>query len=246
MTGWKSAVGIAALCALALSAFAANASAEQNAFYCADNAGSEDFSDSHCVTWVGSGNGSKGHEEFEPYTEYSVTATNAATASGTEVAAVSKLLGALSGVATEVQCTGLSGSGELINFLTSVETAGVISYSGCTVTKPSGKGCVVKGGAVTTNTLRATNFLQAANTLKFEPSELSALATVTIEKCSVGALNNSFSVTGSFVASVSGATTTTTHAAVTSQNTLKFGGVKAGIEGAMTIRWAGVVPVTLT
>jgi hypothetical protein len=95
---------------------------------------------------------------------------------------------------------------------------------------------VVTGGTVTTKTLKGTTVGQAANKLKFEPNSGTEFATVPIESCSIGSLNNKFPVTGSLVADTSGATTTTTEAGVTGQNTLKFGGVNAGIEGALTIK----------
>jgi hypothetical protein len=43
-------------------------------------------------------------------------------------------------------------------------------------------------------------------------------------------------IAGSFIATTSGATATTTHAGITAQGTLTFGGNAAGLEGASTIR----------
>ncbi|HET7445872.1 MAG TPA: hypothetical protein VFJ57_14575, partial [Solirubrobacterales bacterium] len=63
--------------------------------------------------------------------------------------------------------------------------------------------------------------------------------------------NNTFPVTGSLKLTPSGATLTTTHAGITEQNTLKFGGVKAGLESSLTPRGEaeggeGWTPLTLT
>jgi hypothetical protein len=245
MIGRKSVIGIAVLCALAVSAFAAaSASAEQRAYTCDSSAAVKEFKDAHCLTKVESG-ATVGHTLL-PETSTAITGTNANTTEETKAAAVSKLLGALSGVVTEVQCTTLGGTGSLTNAAASVSGTGTIEYTGCTVTKPAGKGCVVTGGAVTTKELSATTAGQAANKLKFTPKEGTEFATVPIEKCETASLNNKFPVTGSLIADTSGATTTTTHAGVTTQNTLKFGGVKAGIEGALTISTSGGSPVTLT
>jgi hypothetical protein len=234
MIGRKSVVGIAVLCALALSAFVtANASAEQRAWACSPSAAQKPFTDAHCINAVPE-QSKFGHVEIASPT--SIEATNAATASNTTAAAVSKLKGALSGVVTEVQCTGLTGTGSLTNAASSVTGTGVIEYTGCSVTAPAGKGCVVTGGKVTTKTLKGTTVGQAANKLKFEPNSGTEFATVPIESCSIGSLNNKFPVTGSVVADVNGATTSSTEAGVTGQNTLKFGGVNAGIEGAFTIK----------
>ncbi|MGD9735521.1 MAG: hypothetical protein AB7V58_07940 [Solirubrobacterales bacterium] len=232
MIGRKSVLGVAVLCALVFGAFAAaNASAEQRAYSCSE--GGAQFTDAHCLS---AGSGPYGHVLLEG--ETAITGTNANTAEGTSAAAVSKLLGALSGVVTELQCTGLSGTGQLTNAASSVSGTGVITYEGCSVTKPANKGCKVAGNKVVTETLNGTTVGQAANKLKFTPSG-ETFAKITIEGCSIGALNNTFPVTGSLVADTSGATTTTTHAGITSQGTLKFGGVKAGLEGALTIKAGG-------
>jgi hypothetical protein len=176
----------------------------------------------------------------------SVSGTNAKTASATAAATVQKLKGALSGVVTEIQCTGSSGSGSLTNAAESVSSTGVIEFSGCSVTAPAGKGCVVTGGKITTKELASTTVGQAAGKLKVSPASGTEFATVSISSCSIAALNNSFPITGSFVASISGATITTTHEGITTQNTLKFGGVKAGIEGATTTSMTLGDPITYT
>ena len=170
----------------------------------------------------------------------------AKTASETTAASVAKLKGALSGVVTEVQCTTVGGSGELTNSAASVSGTGTIEYTGCTVTLPAGKGCKVTGGAVTTKNLAATTSGQGKNEVKFTPNEGTEFASIPIEGCSNEALNNTFPVTGSLVATATGATLSTTHAGVTAQNTLKFGGVKAGLEGTITISMKEGNPITLT
>lgn len=164
----------------------------------------------------------------------------------TTSSAVSKLRGAVSRIETEVQCTIVEGLGKATNAAASVSGTGTLEYSGCTVTKPAGKGCVVSGGRVNTKKLAATTVGQAANTVRFTPFEGTEFASIKIESCSVGVLNNTFPVTGSLVATATGATLSTTHTGVTAQNTLEFGGVKAGLEGAITTTGLVVAPAAVT
>lgn len=237
----RTALGLAVLCALALSAYmAANASAEEVAWGCSAGKSTEstalDWKDAHCKTRPVTEEEEKFHtgpiKKGEPTP---ITITNAQTASETTASAPSKLLGTLSGVTAEVQCTGLSGTGSLTNAEESVSGTGTIEYTGCTVTKPAGKGCAVTGEKITTKELSATTVGQAESSLKFSPASGTEILTVPIEKCSIEALNNKFPVTGSMTATANGAEVSTTHAAVTAQNTLKLGGGKAGIEGTLIL-----------
>ncbi|MGD9735520.1 MAG: hypothetical protein AB7V58_07935 [Solirubrobacterales bacterium] len=219
------------VCGLIFGAFAAaSASAEAPAYKC--TSGGSQFKDEHCRE--ASASGPYG-AELLPESETAITVTNAQTAEGTSAAAVSKLLGTLSGVITEIQCTGLSGEGSLTNAAKSATGTFTLNSSGCSVTKPSGKGCVINGNELVTNLLKATTGGQTANKLKLTSNSGEALTSITLEKCSIGALNNTYPVTGSFIADTNGATITTTHAGLTSQATLKLGGVKMGMEGALTL-----------
>jgi hypothetical protein len=230
----KSLIGLALVFAFVLSAFtAANASAEQMASACDSGTGAPfEYADAHCVTPQEPG---KFHARtYEVGKKISITATNSKTASETTTAQHAILAGNLAGVATELTCSEVSGTGSLTNAAASVSGTGTLTYSGCSVLKPAGKECKVKEGMVTTEELAATTVGQAANKLKFEQIG-TKFANVIIEGCTVGSLNNTFPVTGSLVADTSGATTTTTEAGITTQGTLKFGGNKAGLEGAITI-----------
>lgn len=89
---------------------------------------------------------------------------------------------------------------------------------------------------ITTEQLTATTEGQEDST-KFQPQSGTKFADIKIEACSVEPLNNTFPVTGSAKSAGSaGATLTITHAEMTAQNTLKFGGQKAGIDGTLTFR----------
>lgn len=229
----RSTSAIAVLCALALSAFAADsAAAEQRAYVCA--LGGSGFSDAHCNV---KGGFLYGHELIESPTL--VVGSNLNTANSTSTAATSNLRGQIAGVITEIRCTEVGASGSISNEAF-VETwaEGIIgiTYGGCSVTAPGGRGCLVEGGKITTSTLAPTTRFQAAGNVKIVPFIGTELASVRIKGCAGEAPPaGKYPVTGSFVASASGATLTTTHAKVTEQNTLKFAGAKAGIEGALTL-----------
>lgn len=244
MFGRRSIIGIAVLCALALSAFTAgNAAAAQRSFTCAPTG--TGFSDAHCVTST-PGSGSFSHVSIENGVETAVTGTNEKTASSTTAAAVAKLKGALSGVETEISCTSVHIIGVEINTAAATHYFIIFIFTNCSVTKPAGKGCKVAGGEITTKELSATTEGQAANSIKVTPKSGTEFASIKIEGCSTEALNNTFPVTGSLTATASGATASTTHAGVTTQNTLKFGGTKAGLEGAATISMKEGNPIALT
>jgi hypothetical protein len=231
MIGRSSVIGVVMALALAIAAFAAaNASAEQRAWTCGSGIG---FADAHCLI-PNTVSGPFAEIEIPPSVATAISATNAKTASETTASTPSQLSGTLAGVATELECTGVSGTGSLTNAASSVTGTGKLTYTGCVVLKPAGKGCKVTGGTVKTEELKATTVGQAANKLKFEMVG-TKFANVEIKECSTTALNNTFPVTGSLIANTNGATTTTAKAEIETQNTLKFGGNKAGLGGAITI-----------
>jgi type 1 fimbria pilin len=260
MISRRSVIGIAVLCALVVSAFAAaGASAVENpfrAYTCEPVSTGRQFSDEHCKTEA-SGAGTGWKHTLITGEKTPIVGTNAATADEgtghTNAHTVAKLHGVISGVETEIQCTHVTGSGELTNAAGSVTGNGTIIYKEtCAVTKPAGRNCVVTGGEVTTKKLTATTVGQEANKVKFTPFEGTQFAVIPISGCleNIPPTGN-YPVTGSLVATATGATLTTTGAGVTAQGTLKFGGQVAGLDGALTIRMAPVAgveqnPITLT
>jgi hypothetical protein len=232
MIGRRSVIGVVMALALAFAAFGvANASAEQKAWACVASEEGE-YTDAHCTKTAP---GKLLYKlELVTVSGDAISATNAKTASETTASTPSQLSGTLAGVATELECTGVSGTGSLTNAASSVTGTGKLTYTGCVVLKPAGKGCKVTGGTVKTEELKATTVGQAANKLKFEMVG-TKFANVEIKECSTTALNNTFPVTGSLIANTNGATTTTAKAEIETQNTLKFGGNKAGLGGAITI-----------
>lgn len=211
------------------------ASAENLRMYTCEKLGrGHPFRDADC-TLSGSG-GEYDHVLVAKNTTTYHGISNASTCAG-ESACPLTIKGTVSGVVLSVQAAKVSGSGTIVTeeaagetFTTGTET---LSLEEAKVTAPAGKGCVVKGGEIVTKELKMTT-LGTGSLIKFEPASGTVLAEVPIEGCSVSALNNVFSLTGSFKGSPGGSIVTTTHAQITEQNTLKLGGVKAGLEAALT------------
>jgi hypothetical protein len=221
--------------------FVASAQAEQRSSTCVPEAGA--YSDAHCVNKTGSGGFNL--VEISSGTEINTTATNAKTASETKAAAPEKMRGALSGVEVEFECASASGTGTLLNGTTSSTATGTLTYSDCIVTKPAGRGCAIKGGSVTTNKLKSTTAGQTGANVKVEPASGTELGSVPLEGCLANKPPSAnYPATGSFVASTSGATQTTTEAAITAQGTFLLGGNLVGAEGALTISKSGGNPIT--
>jgi hypothetical protein len=231
------------LCALALSAFAAPSAfavtTGYTAFTCKNvGTGNGTRSDAHCLTETPGGAWT--HKSFTKATD--LTATNEGTAAGTTAKAPSILEGKAAGVITAIECSTVMGNGTMSNKAAGEEMyihgEGTLNYSGCIVTKPVGKSCVVKEGKVNTNPLTATTEKQGMD-LKFQPKEGETFAEITIEKCTVAGLNNTFPVTGSLKVEeieTQGATASTTHEKITKQETLKFAGQNAGLSGSLTFK----------
>lgn len=261
MTGRRVALGISVLCALAFGAVAvASASAAPTgytAFTCEHVApGTGNFQKPHCLP----GDGGIGDYTHHPVTTVTtISVTNANTASETKAAQPSVFKGAISGVQTTVVCTGLGGSGKLENKINGEEmyvevTELIITYTGCTVTAPAGKGCIVKEkgvtgeGVIVTNKLTATTKEQGMD-LQISRSGEAVLALIPIEGCAPGPAKGTYPLGGSLKVTeieASGGTLTTTHAEITTQNTVTLAGQKAGLEGSLTLKGTSGDALTVT
>lgn len=238
MSRRRSALGTAVLFALALSAFtAASASAVgTTAFTCAKTETGATFKDGHCKE-AGSGAGYK-HVEITPEAPTEISLINTRTAEGTTAAQPAKLEGTILGAPVAIECSMLSGMGTLTNKTTAggemfIHGEAAVEFSGCVVTKPAALGCVVKEEKITTKTLTGTTEGQG-NAVKVTPKEGTTMFSVALEKCSVSGYNNTYPMTGTMKIPLSGATLSCTHAEITAQNTMKFGGQKAGFSGSVT------------
>jgi hypothetical protein len=251
MTGRKTVLGLCMLCALALSAVAAQGASAKGTTAVTCVVGSGTLHGAHCLE-TGTAAASK-HVTFGT-TPTELSGTNANTASETTAARESILKETIAGTELELKSTGLSGTGSMTNSESGGEMiasgSGTITYSGVTVAKPAGKGCKVFTDVTATKTKGAEGVIDAnvkATTLgqeegkpmflKFEPSSGTAFATFFVEcTTKVAALEGTWEITGSIKCPTSGATVLCSHEETTTQNTLKGKGSKAGLDGALTIK----------
>jgi hypothetical protein len=227
MTVRKSMLGLTVVCALLFGAFAAaNASAAEGTttFTCSSTATVKEFSDADCTT--------------KPGTAFGHTAIPAGTVTPTTATGTTSqvLKGVISGVEIEITCTAEAATGSGVNKeVPPMDASGseiVIKYTGCTVTRPAGKGCVVKGGAITTNKLKSTTSLTTSPAgVKFEPETGTEFVPITIEKCTVVALNGTFPVKGTEIAVPRGAFLDTSGSVG-----LTFAGNPATLTGSSTVK----------
>jgi hypothetical protein len=250
MSGNRAIVGLCMLCAIVFSAFAAqSASAKGTTAYTCAETGTGDFKDAHCKEAGEAGKSKYAHVPFEGTTK--ITGTNVTTGTSKDV---TKLKSVQAGVTLELQSQTLDGEGEMSNKLIKNKAGeeemvahgtGFITYTEVTVTAPAGKGCKVKTEEVKTNELTATTQEQT-NQLNFTPAAGETFAEFTVEGCSIAALNHLYTAKGSVKGTIEGATTRTTHAGTTEQNTLTLSGQKAGIEGSLTIKGPNGNGLTVT
>lgn len=247
MNGRRAIGGLCMLCALLVSAIAAQgaSAAGTTAHTCAKTVPPSlgVFTEDHCRTQVQPAQNLWAHVSIPNNT----TTTLRGSAAGQ-----TKLKATIGGIATELVANTLSGTGSMENKEAGGEMfasgTGTITYTEVAVASPAGKGCKVstdnggvagEEGLVHTNTLKATTQGQG-EFLKFEPNEGEVFATFIISGCTgsaaLEALNKTYTVTGSVKGVPTGATTKFTHAETTTQGNLKLNGsIKAGIEGDLEL-----------
>jgi hypothetical protein len=255
MTGRRAIVGLCIVSAVAFSACAVQSAGATTkgttAFTCVEGKGA--LKGEHCLT-TGSGSATFGHVAIAEETTTELIATNAKTASETTAAAAAVLKATIAGVPVELKATGVAGTGLMRNAKAPSGQHYVeawpfpLVFSGVTVAKPEGKGCKVfdevaesesTEGVITTESLTGTTESQGdfVKVTRFAGSSTATIATFFIT-CNKGggteALEGKWTVTGNFQCPTSGATVVCKHEEVTTQNTLKAKGSKAGFEGALT------------
>jgi hypothetical protein len=254
MTGRSAVIGVWMLSALLISALAAQTAVAiptgTTAFTCKSVASGAQFSDAHCKTGVGGGAG-YAHTEIAENTTTEIGGNNQTTPG--EKFVVMKFAATIAGAPFEIQATGVGVSGKITNMVDSATNehtangAAVFNLGGVTVTKPVDPNCRVKTdklpgkevgaeGEIDSRLLRTTTASQG-DALKFEPNEGTVLASFWVDGCGNALLNKTYDLTGSFKSTsiISGATVNFNHGEVTTQNTLKLGGQKAGIDGTITL-----------
>jgi hypothetical protein len=256
--------GLCMLCALLVSAFAAqgaSASKGTTAFTCTESAATKDRVGAHCLAEGTPKN--FGHVAIAQDTTTGVTTTNDKTKNNTSEAELARLKMTIAGVATELVATSVTGEGWMENKV-EPEAKGehyVIAHTSSTFTnvevaKPAGFGCKVytsnvdttKGeeGVLHTTPLKATTTGEQRETPepkhngKIEPTTAGgAFAHFIIEGCKapVEALNGPYTVSGAITCPVTGTTVTCAHSTITTANTLKVNGaIKAGLELSTTFK----------
>lgn len=232
-------VGISLLCALTVAAVAAQGAgaAGFTAFTCAETgfqSGVERFADAHCKIPNGS-TGPFKHTAFAGKT--TATWTNGFTSAETSSATFAELKTTVAGVAVtltaeEVEAMSTVENKEVIGEMFA-HFVGAFTYSKVTV---SPKTCVIPGGTLVTSELTG---ISTTTGLKVTPAagEVFAEFELTGASCPE-ALKTKYKIVGSLVATLVGATATTTDSGTTQQGTLRLGsgsGPKVGLEGAVTL-----------
>lgn len=244
MIGRRSIAGLCMLCALALSAFAAQSAAAATKgttmFTCSSSAAVKDFADADCTTKPGS---SFGHV---------AVAENTATHLAYKNTTVQVFQSTAVGVKFKLESNSLSGTGEAINLKdpsgehyihgTNIK----LKYTGVAV---SPEPCKVKGlpggeGVIETKPLTATT-TEKGDSIVLTPMEGTVFAEweFTGAGCALneaGALK----VVGSITCKPNGALITCNHAEITTAGTLRLGsalGAKAGYEGTSTVTGSDVL-----
>jgi len=266
MIGRKATVGLALLCALLFSAFAAqSASAVKGttAFTCDSGAATKDFADEHCDREVGPPEAAFGHTEIKEGTKTEIEATNNKTKNETKESTPAILKGTAGGAATEITCTVVSATATTTN----EEVAKVMQNSGeklnakfekCTVQKPAK--CTVKEPIEvkngTTITLNNQGTSKTEMGLEFKPEAGKPFTSITYEGAECGLKGNTLNVEGTAVGTGSrGSTETVSSSGATllftnsmTKETLTFGGKAAEFSSSNTIimKEASGKPITLT
>src|SRR3954451_1919864 len=245
MTGYRTTVGLCLLCAIVVSAVAAQSASAliggTTMYTCKKLGAGHNFKKAHCKSADFSvGSGEYEHVTVPEGTTTEFSTTNKKNGLTTESAIITKLKSTIAGIAFEIQGTEIAGFGTLTNTPGkpgehTVSGVGTFFHNGLTVTAPKEKGCKVKGGEIKTNPLRISRSSLEME-LSIEPVEPEeAIEKFEIEGCSVGALNGEYELKRSASATVDGSTLAFTDPHITEQGTLTPRSKKAAIEGTTTI-----------
>ena len=239
MIGRKTVIGLTMLCALLVSAFAAQAASAESttAYTCSSAASTKDFTEEHCKTKSG-GAGNFGHVAIEAGKTTEIIGSDKNLA-GERTGAILK--STVAGSAIELVASEVNGTGTMSNSLSGSEMVasgeGKITYSGVTEKLLGCKVTGLPGGVGTVQTKQLAASTQGlAKKLKFTPKEGTVFAEFELTECIVGPVT--IKVIGSVIGNPEGATTTTVHNTVTTEKTLRLqsaAGPIAGIAGFLTI-----------
>jgi hypothetical protein len=253
MNGRKSLLGLCMLCALMVSAVAAQSAmavSGTTGFTCVNDEVNGTLSGPHCKD--SGGTGKYKHVEIEQDKTTEIKISNATTEGGTSNQLFAETI---AGVPLELKATGLNGTGTQTNTLDIatgehyIHGTALLEYTGVTVVKPEGKGCkvftddpVTKAKGVEGKIDAHLDFttLGQGHSIKFTPAAGTNGAPfagfyVECSPVKVPAIEGTFAVEGSVTCVPNRGTIKCNHNEVTTANTLKGKGVKAGYEGEVTV-----------
>jgi hypothetical protein len=248
MMGRRAVTGLALLCALLFSAFAAQSASAikgTTAFTCAPAEKNGAFKDAHCKE-AGLSSPGFNHVAIEQGKTTIIHATNEKTKNKTTESTPSVLKGKAFGVAITITCSKVFGHGSLVNILDAsgehyvhVGNEATVLYTKCVVTGPTG--CKIPGEKIEVTKLTATTKEKGDN-VTFVPEKGTEFVNFKFEGCKVAELNTEYKVLGSVLAQSDGATLNFNHNAITATKELTFGGQPAGLEGSITVSQAAETP----
>jgi hypothetical protein len=264
MSGRRAIFGLCALCALLVSAFAAQSAsaAGTTAFTCVKGAGAKNLWGEHCLASDPGGTAQEyGHVEIghQPTDETSITATNGTTGGATVPTALKATIGGVSVTLTATAVTGEegkllnkeTGTGEMYTHLTGrLHYTNVTATKGCSVYADNSPTEMGAKETVVTEPLTATTE-GLTNKAKIQPASGTVFARFYLTECEAAfsSLNGTYTVSGSIkTTTIEGATAKFTHADTTAQETLSVNNVAnpAGITGSLTIKGANGNAITVT
>ncbi|HEX6667316.1 MAG TPA: hypothetical protein VF081_12045 [Solirubrobacterales bacterium] len=252
MNGRRAIVGLCMLCALLVSAFAAQSASAitgTTGFTCVKGGGEKTLRGTHCLT-TGTKPQEYGHLAIEQDKTTEAITTNANTESETTTSSIGRLRVTIAGVPLELSATGASGVGWGENRVAANGEhygygEGTTTFTGVEVTQPAGRGCQVythkeagggsdegEVGVIHTRQLKATS-QGLGDSGKLEAADGANFANFWItctKEPKIPAIEGTWSCSGSIKSVPNGATIFYSHAETTAQNTLKCKGTKTGVE----------------
>lgn len=232
MTRGKQVLGLLLLCAVCVCGFgAANASAT-TFFECRQAAvpHTATFTDSNCTNMSFTNTGD--------FTRVVVSA-NFPTIVRADPVPLSQFVfkANVGGIEVQIQCSkaAFAGTGtnqEVEGLMQYVGTSISVAFGECTVSKPVGGNCKVKGSGFEIPNAKSTTFMKTETETreKFTPTSGSVLAELTLEGCKVGAMNATFKLEGGVVGIPIGSNLSFT-AQSSEEGGLKFAGNAVKMEG---------------
>ena len=238
MNARRAIIGLCAICALLISAIAAqgaSAAEETTAYTCSPSASKKDKGDADCI----SEGSSFGHTEIPVNTTTELSGSGGVTVLQTTIAGAAIKLTAQKVTPGTEEGKKNWMENKFVEEHMFAFGEGSLTYDEVATALPN---CTVVGlgtnggaGMIQTKRLKATTLNQKMG-LKFEPASGTVFAEFEFTggaSCSVNGLK--VTVTGSVVGTPNGSTVTFNHTATTNANTLKANGTKAGIEGNLTL-----------